>query len=594
MPYLDDIIVPRGARVYRKPKLDRRGIDKILDMVAAGLPGSTILERTIRQRMHGGMASLLVFRRTDSVAFLPNNGLKDTKHGYFLLLEKKKLALGLSKYASRVDATLESYFTRLGFEEVLRLYDHQDTRYEAITMRSLGGTGGLLRRAYEAADLASVMPRAGTSRSSPSRLKLRNKEGRVRLSPSTGYVGEYGGSVKLPELFMFLDRIDEARTKRDAGSTFLDGFAAPLQLSELPADVVPTHLFFHAQEILDMVEDAEGLLFGSSAAEAGTAATTVYEALTNDVQSACELSRESDGTDAQARLRYALRMADSEAGHVIQGKRKLSLRISRWEGLWIAGEAGPQRLDRLVADNRMFTVTFSNAEYAYAEGTVFQNRRLPEEAQGLLACLQPIADLAKCKSEKGTTSNRSRSFPALSVFAVVESLLSVNGSFVICDDLGDEWADHIRLRDGSEPLIEFVHSKWATGPTSSASAFHDLASQAIKNLGNLTTTAKDRIGAKVATWQKRYADTKIKRMRTSGSAAGLQKTYELLSNGVSTRRVMALAAPFLSKAQFQGALAQLGAGGGLPPNVNQQIWILSSFADICRQHSVFPIVYCSP
>lgn len=284
MPYLDEIIVPRGARVYTKPKLARREIDQIFDMVAAGLPGSTLLERTIRQRMHGGMASLLVFRRTDGVAFLPNHSLTDTKHGYFLLLEKKDLALGLSKYASRVDATLESYFTRLGFEEVLRLYDHHDTTYEAITMRSLGGTAGLLRRAYEAADLASVMPRAGTSRSSPSRLKLRNKEGRVRLSPSTGYVGEYGGSVQLPELFMFLDRIAEARTKRAGGSTFLDGFAAPLQLSELPPGVVPTHLFFHAQEILDAIEDAEGLLLGSSAAAATNAATAVYESLKSDVQ----------------------------------------------------------------------------------------------------------------------------------------------------------------------------------------------------------------------------------------------------------------------------------------------------------------------
>lgn len=594
MPYLDDIIVPRGARVYTKARLARREIEQILDLVAAGLPGSTILERTVRQKMLGGMASLLVFRRSDGVGFLPNHDLMDTKHGYFLLVEKKGLALGLSKYASRVDGTLKSYFTRLGFEEVLRLYDHHDTTYEAITMRSLGGTAGLLRRAYEAVDLASVMPRAGTSRSSPSRLKLRNTEGRVRLSPSTGYVGEYGGSVQLSGLFTFLDRIDEARTKRDAGSTFLDGFAAPLQLSELPSGVVPTHLFFHAQEILDVIEDAGGLLLGSSAVEAANAAVPVYESLKNDVQTACELLLESDGAAAEARSRYALKMGDAEVGHVIQGKRKLSLRILRWEGLWIAGDSGPQRLDRVVADNGMFTVTFSNAEYAYAEGTVFQNRRLPEEAEGLLACLQPIANLVRCTSEKGTPSNKSRNFSPRSVFAVIESLLSGNGALVVCDDLGDEWADHIRLRDGSDPLLEFVHSKWTTGPTSSASAFHDLASQAIKNLGNLTTTSKDRVATKVAKWRRKYPDTKIERMRTAAPPAELQKTYESLSNGISTKRVMALAAPFLSKAQFQSALARLGAGGALPAHVNQQIWILSSFADICRQNNVFPMVYCSP
>src|SRR5690606_32954944 len=186
-------------------------VEQILDSVSESLPHAKILERVVRKRMHGGMVSLLVFNRLDGVPFLPNHDLVDRKHGYFLLLEKNELALELSKNASRVTTIVELCFSRLGIQEVLKLYDQEDTTYEAITMRSLGGSPGLLRRAYEAADLAKVMPRAGASRSSPSRLKLRCSETRVRLSPSTGYVGEYGGSVNVPELFGFIDRISAAR-----------------------------------------------------------------------------------------------------------------------------------------------------------------------------------------------------------------------------------------------------------------------------------------------------------------------------------------------------------------------------------------------
>src|SRR5690606_5228757 len=155
-----------------------------------------------------------------------------------------------------------------------------------------------------------------------------------------------------------------------------------------------------------------------------------------------------------------------------------------------------------------------------------------------------------------------------SVFSIIEAVLAVSGAAVVCDDLGNEWADHIRFMEGSDPSIEFVHSKWAEGPTNSASAFHDLASQAIKNLGNLTSADKKMIASKIRTWNEDYTNTRIPRMRTGIDSLALQQVFERLANGLSTKRVMSLVAPFLSKAQFLKNVDALGATRKLPAYAN--------------------------
>jgi hypothetical protein len=74
-------------------------------------------------------------------------------------------------------------------------------------------------------------------------------------------------------------------------------------------------------------------------------------------------------------------------------------------------------------------------------------------------------DRARVNSEKGVSSAKSTSFGLDSVFGVIEAHVLSNGAVVICDDLADEWADHIILRSGPVPEIEFVQSKWKEGAT---------------------------------------------------------------------------------------------------------------------------------
>ena len=109
-----------------------------------------------------------------------------------------------------------------------------------------------------------------------------------------------------------------------------------------------------------------------------------------------------------------------------------------------------------------------------------------------LEVFKPPSELANMLSEKGTGFwTSSVRFPNNSLFGFIEKELVPDFDYALLDDLGDEWADYILLTDNK---IQFVHAKHDT-TKASASAFHVIISQALKNIGNFTAT-KDRLEKK--------------------------------------------------------------------------------------------------
>jgi hypothetical protein len=78
-----------------------------------------------------------------------------------------------------------------------------------------------------------------------------------------------------------------------------------------------------------------------------------------------------------------------------------------------------------------------------------------------------------------------------------------------CDDPGREIADFL-IASFKDRKIAFIHCKWGKGSKLSASAFHDLCSQAAKNLVYIHTK---RYPPKINTWVKdsTWENTKIKK-----------------------------------------------------------------------------------
>lgn len=119
------------------------------------------------------------------------------------------------------------------------------------------------------------------------------------------------------------------------------------------------------------------------------------------------------------------------------------------------------------------------------------------------ALLQRItrAHHASCKTEKGSKAAKATTFVAGSLFEAIaeESVpLPFAPELIIRDDLGSECADFV-LANFTERQLALVYAKAGSGSGISASAFHDIVAQAMKNLAYLTQNASQPDG--VGSWR---------------------------------------------------------------------------------------------
>jgi len=128
----------------------------------------------------------------------------------------------------------------------------------------------------------------------------------------------------------------------------------------------------------------------------------------------------------------------------------------------------------------------------------------------LLGLLQRPAGAPECRSEKGSRleiaqaqARKLTRFPDGSLFRTIADQaieLPFRDELLICDDMATECADFVAANFGTQQLA-FVHAKAGGGHKVSASAFHDVVAQAMKNLVYLTPNQE--VPQKVMSWSRR-------------------------------------------------------------------------------------------
>jgi superfamily II DNA or RNA helicase len=157
-------------------------------------------------------------------------------------------------------------------------------------------------------------------------------------------------------------------------------------------------------------------------------------------------------------------------------------------------EGDPRELLSYINDEQAIRVVPASEKAAYSHGHFFEPK-LPLKKAGsfqLLDILHPVPELADAASEKGAAIVDD-DWEASSVFGLISALapgphqapdalrsLLEAPNMLLCTDLGTEMADFIATK-GTRVVL--MHAK-ASNPAKhySASALHDVASQAIKNL----------------------------------------------------------------------------------------------------------------
>lgn len=226
----------------------------------------------------------------------------------------------------------------------------------------------------------------------------------------------------------------------------------------------------------------------------------------------------------------------------------------------------------------------------YFMGRIYQVNPNTSDIKNVLYAIEEISDMANVKSEKGNIKKHSKNFQKNSLFSLIEKIHKKD-NYIFCDDLGNEWADHITINN-KKICISFIHSKYKEDISNSASNLHDIIGQAIKNLGNMHFSEGQFLKKKTK-FTNFYEDSQIPRIR-KGKINNLDSDLENLLRQHSLHRKCIIACPFLSKKNIEDEFNNFNSGKPVRGNIIQLLWILSSFIHAAKEIGVIPIIYCRP
>lgn len=254
-------------------------------------------------------------------------------------------------------------------------------------------------------------------------------------------------------------------------------------------------------------------------------------------------------------------------------------------------------LARYIDREDLFTILFSEPTLAYVEGELFRDEAMVDGGASFLRRLIPFEALKLATSEKGEFTADQTAFTSKSVFRIIVDNIAANDDVLVCDDLGDEWADFIGLNTTSEPQsINFYHGKCGD-VTLSASAFHEAVSQAEKNLGRMAL-APDAMTSKYRSWSQSYRNdgvqTSIRRRIRGGEIERIQQRFDEIRSAPDAVRRVYIVTSSLSKAQVEAEFARLAGGGRPKAHFVQLYWLLTAYFSACAEMGAVGFVACRP
>ncbi|OLP45915.1 hypothetical protein BJF95_11470 [Rhizobium oryziradicis] len=255
-----------------------------------------------------------------------------------------------------------------------------------------------------------------------------------------------------------------------------------------------------------------------------------------------------------------------------------------------------QTLREYLDEINALIVLFDDVRLAYIDGQVFRDETLLDGGESFLRYFSASASLNPVTSEKGEFAAGQTAFDATSSFGAIVDHIASADPILLCDDLGDEWADFIGVTDDAGlTQISFYHAKHGA-LSLGASPFHVSVSQATKNLGNMTFP-EGRLAAKLGLWGSTYnapdQETQIPRTIRS-NATDLAVALRRARTTPDARRRAVIVTSSLSRQAVADAFIAIQAGHKPAPSFVQLYWLLQSFFSACTEVGANGVVVCRP
>lgn len=525
--------------------------------------------------------SVRVFPSVRPVYFI-NEALEDRVYAFIILIEYQNYLAVFKKSCANISELIQEHFTLIDSRELTSTFGDNDVEFQKISLRNMTISDRAMRaRSYEAADLKGLLSTHSAGRSIPFYLKLR--QGAITKTISgTGRLVESSQRQSLDEIAVWVKEQVELIEHPSNDNNFLDSFAKKIELTDVLSACEPSAILVESTPLQERIE-RDGLILKYKTARAGNVviSSRVKNKLFSDLEKVYELDADCKvvGRETCTRLR--------------KNEKSLTLTSKALTKFRVVENGKEVTLQKFIVKNGYYSVTFTDPKYMYFMGSCFEDSSGISEINSILEIMHPKVEIPTVTSEKGNFTNTSTEFEVDSMFGVVESIHQ-NDDYILCDDLGIEWADHITL-NRADSNINFIHSKHGSFSTS-ASNLHDVVGQGIKNLGNMYFTKEQMVERINGKFSNRYANsgcnTGITRIRkgdpaqAEGYLDGLLKDYKL-------HRKCILSCSFLSKSAVSAEFSKIQRGESVSGHIIQLLWIISSFAHAVRDMNAIPIIYCA-
>lgn len=595
----DHILLNEGAYFFKRgnASISKVSIEELFSSVAKE---QVVLARKVRVRetVHekSVFCSLLVVKMSAIPSFLneadlptsTRKAVMETKLGYLLIVEDDDYIVIVKKNVSHLSSFLKTLEVIDG-DVLSGILVNNTTEFQKMSLTNMNiNDNGVRNKSVEANDLANVMSLFGANQNIATATRFVTDGEICTLNISTSSLAKFGSKKTKTELLEWIDDIASCLDTYVVQPTFLSRFAKPLSWKSMADHLEPNALLINVFNLQDFIESKLN-------------DHTIYKKLDSDdyrnvTNAFYRLISRGDKTWALHEAQYRQTtcwVSEDEKLRVAKTSTKISLKAKGGlDKLYVKLNQGTYvKLTRIVTSNAFFSVSFQDCSYIYTGGRLYQNSSIKEDFDSILQILFPITGIENVTSEKGRGyNNDSTDFAQDSMFHVVETDVCANAQFVVCDDMGNEWADHIAINGDT---ISFIHSKCKGSSSLSASNFQEVIGQAIKNIGHLNPS-NDELERKRESWNGTWQNTQIPNLRSGNEVGAFIDAFKALRVNPNRNKEVCLAIDFLSKGELVNAFEHIKQDVDFRQRntVIQMVWILNAFISCCKEAGLKSKIYC--
>lgn len=518
----------------------------------------------------------------------PNSIWMEVKFAYVLIVEYDGYVAINRKYVPQLKRLMPR-LREIDYQKMVSAFITDKTQYQRISTKNLDMSATAIRsKSLEAVDLKDAFSTTGANNFVLNQCRMSNDDGVLSLSLNSSRVNRLGSKDDFNSYLGWVKQVVGCFRNCVARQSLLTSFAESVDYESVHNQLRPTTILFHANELLT---DFDNEIYTRAVLK-----TEVAErSLPFPVQKL--LSALSQSFEIEYRGNNYVIIGGNRRPVILKMlKNKVKLQSDKYATIHLVKADGESvSLLDYINGNSPFVLFFDQYEYRYTNRRLFKDNGLLGNLAPFLSVFetdhsQKIADIT---SEKGRFIAGQNTFDGDSEFDFVEATYKGEYDYFLCDDLGKEWADHIGITDNR---ISFFLSKHDTSQFS-ASSFHDVVGQALKNIGNMKPDTAV-LGARHDDWDKTYnqagVNTQIHRLRKGTTVVSAIDCWKQAMLNPNLRQDMYLIVNFIAKGHLASNLRRMQNGEqfGERKQTVQILWLISSLISQCHEQGIAVHIVC--